>query len=88
MKEFGKRAVMIDPAIKRYIAALFVKDAATRHAIAFFQWRRAFCASPLSTKEDIQSVIDNRLGGREFRAVLSKQKLQQYQQEQAALCKK
>lgn len=36
MKEFGKMALAVKPDILRYIAKHFIKDAATRHNIAFY----------------------------------------------------
>jgi hypothetical protein len=86
MKEFAKTAMAVDPKIRRYIATQFVKDAATRHSIAFFQWRLAFGGGP--STEEVQEVIDNRLGGLGLRAFTSGQKLHDYQLEQPELYKR
>ena len=53
MRDFGKMALAIKPEILRFIARNFIKDASTRHNIAFYQWRKLFNRSPKLTHEEI-----------------------------------
>ena len=87
MKEFGKLALMTDSAIKKCIATHFIKDAAMRHCIAFFQWRKAFRKS-IMTQDEVQEIIDNRYGYLEFKNIQLQEQLQEYKQNYSELYKK